>query len=68
MLGYLFKTIFDGLGQGPGHLLRPLFSGGVAFNHSKKKKLGMKSQVNQQFIVSFLFTIFDINNAFRALK
>jgi len=44
MVGYLLTTIFDGLGQGPGNLLRPLFSGGVAFNQAKKKnQLGMKS-------------------------
>jgi len=38
MLGYLLTTIFDGLGRGPGNLLRPLFSGGAALNHAEKKK------------------------------
>ena len=33
MLGYLLTNLFDGLGLEPGNLLRPLFFGGIAFNH-----------------------------------
>jgi len=58
MLGYLLTTVFDGLGQGPGNLLRPLFSGGIAFNHAKKKKTVRHEKLRESTIYCQFFVCF----------